>query len=44
MPIFLHDHTDSNLLSALHKLLNYQNEHSVKIAVSEPIKFPLKQI
>ena len=44
MPIYLHDHTASNVLSALHKILNYQDNQSVKISVSEPIKFPIKNM
>jgi hypothetical protein len=34
MPLYIHDHTESKVLSALHKLLNYQDEQSVKISVS----------
>ena len=44
MPIYLHDHAHSKILSALHKILNYQNEHEVKISVSESIKFPIKNM
>lgn len=44
MPIYLHDHTDSKILSGLYKILNYQKNQKVKISVSEHIKFPIKQM
>jgi hypothetical protein len=44
MPIYLHNHSSSKVLSALHKILNYQQQQEVKISVSEHIKFPIKSM